>query len=596
MLDDFLTRPQLSGTFGAIASTHWLASATGMSVLEQGGNAFDAVAAAGFVLQVVEPHQNGPGGDVPIIVKSVNEDEPAVICGQGVSPALATSERFRNVGLTMVPGVGLPPAVVPGAFGAWLLMLRDYGTWRLQDVLEPAIGYAERGFPIFPRTVATILPVRERFTRDWPSSGEVWLPNGEAPKPDRIFRLPQLAATYKRILNEAAGAGPDRFSQIEAARRSFYEGFVAEAIDRFYRTAELPDARGNRYPGFLRGDDLARWKASKERPVSYDYAGITVHKAGPWSQGPMCLQELALLKGFDLAAMDPNGPEFVHTVLECCKLALADRDAFYGDPDHETVPLDTLLSDAYNDQRRKLIGDLASFEIRPGDLPNARERLVSLVDQAGRDDPDALDYGEPVYQDLPREPADTCYVTVTDQFGNMVSATPSGGWLQGSPAVPGLGFCVSTRGQMFWLDEGLPTSLKPGVRPRTTLSPSLVTRDGEAVLAFGAPGGDWQGQWPLFAFLRHHHHRLNLQAAIEAPNFHCEHYPESFYPRKLIRGRIAVEGRMPQRTVEVLRARGHEVEVKPDWSMGRVCMVERRDGLIRAAASPRQVQAYAICR
>ena len=287
-----------------------------------------------------------------------------------------------------------------------------------------------------------------------------------------------------------------------------------------------------RYPGFLRGDDLAKWKATKEGTVSYDYAGVKLHKTGSWGQGPMCLQQLALLKGFDLAGMDPCGAEFIHVVLECCKLALADRDVFYGDPDFAEVPIQTLLSDTYNDERRKLVGRVASTELRPGNLLNALERLKNLTAQAGRDDPDPLDCGEPIYLDLPPEPGDTCYLSVVDSDGNMVSATPSGGWLQGSPTVPGLGFCVTTRGQMFWLDDGLPSSLRPGARPRTTLSPSLVTRDGEAILTFGAPGGDWQGQWPLFAFLRTRHHRMSFSRRLKPPNFHCEHYPESFLSEK----------------------------------------------------------------
>jgi gamma-glutamyltranspeptidase/glutathione hydrolase len=595
MLNDFTTRPELSGTFGAIASTHWLASAAGMAVLEKGGNAFDAAVAAGFVLQVVEPHQNGPGGEVPIILKAANRPDPIVICGQGVSPAAATRQRLVDLGLVMVPGTGMLPAVVPGAFGAWMLLLRDHGTLSPRDVMSYAIGYAENGFPLLPRAVATIYPARQRFTEDWPSSGAVWLPGGNVPRPGALFRLPALAATYKRILAEAEAAGGDRIVQIEAARRSFYEGFVAEAVDRFYRETELPDARGNRYPGLLRGEDLSRWTATSERTVSYAYGGCEVHTTGPWGQGPALLQQLALLEGFDLAAMDPEGPDFVHTLLESAKLALVDRDLFYGDPVAD-VPLGTLLSKDYSDARRRLISAEASHELRPGDLPMAAQRLATLVAQAGRDQPLPIDCGEPVYEELPPEPGDTCHLDVVDSRGNMVSATPSGGWLQGSPAVPGLGFCITTRGQMFWLDEGLPTTLRPGIRPRTTLSPVLVTRAGEPWLALGAPGGDQQCQWPLTALLRVLHHRMPPHVAIESPNFHSVHYPSSFYPRRLVLGRAIVEGRMPDATLRGLEARGHQVVRDLPWSLGRVCMVERREGLLRAAASPRQGQAYAICR
>lgn len=596
MLNDFTTRPELSGTLGAVVSTHWIATAVGMAVLEKGGNAFDAAVAAGFVLQVVEPHQNGPGGEVPIVLKSHSEDDPVVICGQGVAPAAATRERFVGLGLRMVPGTGLMPAVVPGAFGAWMVLLRDYGTLSLREVLAYAIDYAEKGFPLFHRIVSTILPARQRFTEHWPSSGAVWLPGGRVPEPDRLFSLPVLAATYRRIVHEAEVAGADRLIQIEAARRTFYEGFVAEAIDEFYSSAELPDATGRHLPGLLRGDDMVHWRATREPAISRDYGGYRVHKPGPWSQGPICLQQLALLSGFDLDSLDPLGAEFIHTTLECAKLALCDRDVYYGDPNGSDVPLGVLLSDAYAAQRRGEIGDSASHKLRPGALDGAAARLSLLIDQAGRDHPPAIDCGEPVYHELMPEPADTCHLDVVDRLGNMVSATPSGGWLQGSPAVPGLGFCITTRGQMFWLDEGLPSSLKPGMRPRTTLSPTLVTRDGEACMAFGAPGGDQQGQWPLFAFLRHVHGEMSMQQAIEAPNYHCVHYPSSFYPRELILGRISVENRVAASVVKDLRERGHEVVLEQPWAMGRVCMVARDGDLVRAAASPRQVQAYAIAR
>ena len=287
----FTTRPDIRGTFGAVATTHWLATQTGMAVLERGGNAFDAAVAAGFVLQIVEPHLNGPGGELPAIVMRAGAAAPEVICGQGPFPAAASAERLRAMGLAQMPGTGLLPAVVPGAFDGWLLLLRDYGTLKLRDVLSYAIGYAENGFPLVPRIVATIIPAVEYFQKEWPSSGEVWLVNGKPPHPDKPFRTPVIAETYKRILAEAEAAGGDRVRQIEAARRAFYKGFVAEAVDRFYRS-ELIDSTGERHRGLLNGDDLARYAARVERPVSVDYHGLTVHKLGPWSQGPMLLQTL----------------------------------------------------------------------------------------------------------------------------------------------------------------------------------------------------------------------------------------------------------------------------------------------------------------
>ena len=361
----FTTRPDIRGTFGAVATTHWLATQTGMAVLERGGNAFDAAVAAGFVLQIVEPHLNGPGGELPAIVFRAGAHAPEVICGQGPFPADATVERLTAMGLRQMPGTGLLPAVVPGAFDGWMLLLRDYGTFKPRDVLSYAIGYAEHGFPLVPRIVSTIIPAVDYFQAEWPSSGEVWLVNGKPPHPDKPFRTPAIAETYKRILAEAEAAGGDRVRQIEAARHAFYKGFVAEAIDRFYR-AELMDSTGTRHRGLLTGDDLARYAARVEQPLSIDYHGLTVHKLGPWSQGPMLLQTLRLLERIDIAAMDPLGPELVHTLVEALKLGFADREVFYGDPDAVDVPLATLLSPAYAEARRKLIGARASMEFTAG--------------------------------------------------------------------------------------------------------------------------------------------------------------------------------------------------------------------------------------
>lgn len=592
----FTTRPELSGTFGAVSSTHWLGTAVGMSVLERGGNAFDAAAACGFTLQIVEPHLNGPGGEVPIILKSAKEDEPVVICGQGVSPALATSAAFRELGLDMIPGTGLLPAVVPGAFDAWMLLLRDYGTLSVEDVLSYAIGYAENGFPLLPRAVASIIPVTDLFRNEWPTSGDVWLPGNAVPKPGALMSTPAIAATYRRIVDEAKAAGSDRVAQIDAARGAFYRGFVAEAIDRFYSTAELFDTTGRCNGGLLRGDDLARWSATKEKTLSRNFRGLTVHKTGPWGQGPVFLQQLALLSQFDLDALDPLGADFVHTVVECAKLAFTDREAFYGDPQASDIPLDILLSDDYARERAKRTGSEASLELVASHLPGAAERLATIAARAGSEVPHGPGGGEVTYAAVPEIEGDTVHLDVVDRFGNTVSATPSGGWLQSSPVVPGLGFPISTRGQMFWLDEGLPSSLRPRTRPRTTLTPTLVTRDGDPYLAIGTPGGDQQDQWPLTVFLRHVIHSQGLQRSIDAPMFHSKHWPGSFYPRDYEPGRLLVEDRFGTEVINELRERGHKVSVQDGWSLGRVCAVRRSNGQIYAAATPRHMQSYAIAR
>ena len=595
-MQSFTTRPEIRGTFGAVATTHWIASAVAMAALERGGNAFDAAAAAGFVLQIIEPHLVGPGGEVPIILKRHDAPTPVVICGQGPYPAAASPARFTQLGLKQVPGTGLLPAVVPGAFDAWMLLLRDYGTLRLADVLAPAIGYAENGFPVLPRVASSILAAKEFFAAEWPTSAQVWLPGGEVPRPRALLRTPQTAATYRRILAEAESAGADRVAQIEKARDAFYRGFVAEAIDRFYRTAALMDSSGRRNGGLLTGDDLARYRARIEPTQSRRYRGLDVHKTRAWAQGPVFLQTLALLEGFDLAAMDPAGERFAHTLVECLKLGYADREVFYGDPDLVDVPLATLLSDDYAAARRKLVGEDASAAMRPGDLPGAAERMARVMAMAGAEAPANIGAGEPTFAPLPVEWGDTVHIDVVDRWGNMLSATPSGGWLQSSPVVPELGFSITTRGQMGWVEAGHPSTVRPGARPRTTLTPTLITRDGEGFLAMGTPGGDQQDQWTLAVLLRHIHHGLDLQQAIDLPLFTSRHFPQSFYPRKAEPNRLLVEERWGEAAIAALRRRGHDVQVEGPWALGRVCAVKREDGVVTAAATPRLMQAYAIGR
>src|SRR5215469_17002271 len=349
----FTTRPELAGTFGMVASTHWLASAAGMAVLEQGGNAFDAAVAAGFVLQVVEPHLNGPAGEVPVIGFDAAGGQPFVLDGQGPAPAAADLSAFADLGLDLVPGTGLLAACVPAAFGTWLLLLERYGTMRLSDVLSYAIGYAESGYPMLAGASEAIAAVAPVFTEHWPSSAEIYLAGGVPAAGSRFANKP-LAAVYQRILAEAERAGNGREQQIEAARRAFYEGFVAEAIADYLNRAEVMDVTGTRHRGLLAGSDLAAWRASVEQPVTLDFGGLTVCKTGPWGQGPVFLQQLAMLSGFDLAAMAPDGAEFVHTVTEVAKLAFADREAWYGDPRQSHVPIDDLLSAGYAAVRERL--------------------------------------------------------------------------------------------------------------------------------------------------------------------------------------------------------------------------------------------------
>ena len=591
----FTTRPEIRGTFGVVASTHWIVSAVGMSILEKGGTAFDAAAAAGFTLQVVEPSTNGPLGEAPMLVWSEANRRCDMICGQGVAPAAATIAKFRELGLDLIPGTGLLAAAVPGAFDAWMRLLRDYGTMPLADILGPAISYAENGYPMTHRVSGTIAAVADMFRRDWPSSAAVYLPQGKPPEAGRLFRNPVVAATYRRVLAEAGDGS--REGQIERARNAWYRGFVAEAIDRFCRTEKVLDVSGRRHGGLLTGDDLARWEAPVEAPLTFDYRGFTAAKGGPWSQGPVLLQQLALLNGFDLDDLDPLGPDFVHIVVECAKLAFADREAWYGDPDYVDVPMQTLLGPTYNDARRRLVSDHASLELRPGNPEDRMPRVLVGGREAAIAD---AGIGEPTVTERGLVASDTCHVDVVDRWGNMVSATPSGGWLQSSPVIPELGVCLGTRMQMFWLEEGLPASLAPGKRPRSTLSPSMAFKDGEPYLAFGTPGGDQQDQWSLLMFLHHVHHDMNLQEAIDCPAFHNEHMPSSFYPRAAQPGVVALESRFPEATREALVRRGHRVRVGEAWSEGRLSGCAREETsegrILKAAANPRGMQGYAVGR
>jgi gamma-glutamyltranspeptidase/glutathione hydrolase len=578
-------RQQIVGTFGVVASSHWIASAVGMSMLEKGGNAFDAALATGLVLQVLEPHLNGPGGDMPAVFYSKKTDKVEVICGQGPAPAGASIAHYRAEGLDLIPGNGLLATVIPGSFDGWMLMLRDYGRLSLRDVITPALRYAESGHPILPRVAGAIAELGEFFRTEWPTSFATWLPGGAAPAPWSNFANPALAQTWRRLLEEAE-TRRGREEQIDAARDVFYRGFIAEAIDAFVRRTAVMDESGLRHKGVLTGADLAGWHATIEAPTTGRYHDWTIAKTGPWGQGPVMLQALA---------MDPNGPDFVHMVIEAQKLAFADREIYYGDPAFADVPLTQLLSADYACERSRLIDERASAELRPGTVPGFEGQVARTLAVLAPLSGSAV--YEPTMAHLSERRGDTVHLDVIDEEGNMVSVTPSGGWLQSSPVIPELGFCLNSRAQMFWLNEGLASSLAPGKRPRTTLTPSLALRDGRPAMIFGTPGGDQQEQWQLPMFLRHVHHGMNLQDAIEAPAFHTAHFPASFYPRTADPASLMIERDIGEATLGALRARGHKVTVADPNTVGRLSAAERDTaGMLSAGATARLQQAYAVGR
>ncbi|MCC9194329.1 gamma-glutamyltransferase family protein [Arthrobacter sp. zg-Y916] len=597
--EPFTTRPTLKGTFGMSASTHWLATAAAQSVLERGGNAFDAAAAAGFVLHVVEPHLNGPGGDLTgVFATAANPAEPVVLMGQGPAPAAATREHYLSLGLELVPGSGALAAAVPAAVDAWLILLRDHGTWELSAVLEYAAGYARDGHPVLAQVGRTIGAVAELFTEHWPTSAQLWMPQGRPPAEGELVANPAYAAVLHRLA--AAGEGlATRTERIEAARREWSEGFVAKAAAAF---ASQPHrhSSGTDHAGVLAEADFAASQAGYEPAVTFDFRGYTIAKTGPWGQGPALLQTLAILDGFEDEDLDPSTERGVHTILEAQKLAIADREAYYGDSE---VPLAYLLSEEYAAIRRELITDKASAEFRPGSVPGHSPfspplRTDYVPPALAGANGTAAGTGEPTVSATGETRGDTCHVDVVDRWGNMVSVTPSGGWLQSSPTIPELGFCLGTRLQMTWLEDGGPSTLQPGKRPRTTLTPTLVLKDGAPVAALGSPGGDQQDQWQLLYLLRTIVGGYTPQQAIDAPAFHTTAFPGSFWPRTWTPAGAVVEDRLGEETIAALAERGHVITRAGDWSLGRLSAVVRdpETGVLMAAANPRGAQGYAAGR
>jgi gamma-glutamyltranspeptidase/glutathione hydrolase len=571
-----------------VAAGHYLAAEIGARALAAGGNAADAACAMGFALQVLEPTQNGPGGECPILVYEAAADRVHAISGQGPAPAAASVAAMRARGLELVPPDGFLAATVPAAIDAWCLLLERFGTRRLEEVLAPARDLAARGFPMYPFLRGLLAFVEPRFRAEWPTSAAIYSP---VPADGRLLSNRDLAAFFDDLVRAERAAGGPREAGIRAARDRFYRGPAAERIDGFLR-APIRDATGRAHAGLLTARDLAGYAGSLEAPVARDYRGARVWKCPPWSQGPVFLQQLALLEGFDLAAMGRGSADALHTWIEAAKLAYADREACYGDPRFVEVPLARLLSAGYADERRRLVDPAqASLELRPGmgRLPAGWPLLDPAGEEAGLVEPQALAAA--------RGRSDTTQCVAVDRSGNCVSATPSGGWIPTSPVVPGLGFPLGTRAQMSVLDPEHPNALAPGKRPRTTLSPSLARLPDGRLLAFGTPGGDQQDQWTLHFFLACVDFGVSdLQEAIDLPTAHVLHAPSSFYPRRAQPGVVEAEERIPAEVLRALERRGHRVRPAGAWSHGRLLAAafDPATGVCEAAASPRFQVAYAI--
>ena len=600
------TRPELRGTFGMAASTHWLATATAQSVLERGGTAVDAAVAAAFVLHVVEPHLNGPGGDLTAIVAPAGE-HPFVLAGQGAAPAAATIEHYRGLGLDEVPGAGPLAAAVPGSVVAWLHLLAMRGTWELADVLTPALDYARDGHPVHANVVRTITAVAPLFEAHWPTSAAQWMPSGRIPEPGDLITNEPWAQLLAR-LSVAGESSGTRESRVHAAI-ALWNQVVGAAVEEFVQS-HVQHSIGGALPGVMTAADLAAYSPAEEPPASLTFRGVEVLKAGLWTQGPALLQTLAMLDAAAAehgdAVLDPSTAIGVHTITEALKLALADRDSWFSDSaafadpaaiDDPSALLADLLDPAYAAERAALIGDTASREVRPG-RPGGREPWMPPGRLAGTAAAALPGSGEPTLDRAGRQRGDTCHLDVVDRHGTMISATPSGGWLQSSPTIPSLGFCLGTRLQMMWLDAASPSALTPGIRPRSTLSPTMLVREGRVVEALGTPGGDQQDQWQLLYLLRRIVGGYEPQQAIDAPMFHTDAMVASFEPRTVQPASLTVESRLGDEVINELRARGHEVTVMGPWSLGRLsCVgVDPDRGWMFAAANSRGNQGYAAGR
>ena len=568
-------RPAIMGGRAMVSSTHYLATAAGVEILKAGGNAVDAGVAVGLCINVLEPHLTNFGGVAPIMTWDAAARRVETISGLGRWPAAISIDWYnKNFGGDMPDGI--VRTVTPAAAAAWLDALARHGTMTFAQVVAPAIALAEGGFPLYPRLAATF--ANEAATvAGWPASAETFLPGGRVPREREIWRQPALAATFRRLCEAERGAA-NREAGLEAARRRFYEGDMAEAMAR-HSAAE---------GGLLTGDDLARFRVGHEAPVSTHYNEYEVFACGPWCQGPVIPQALGILANDDLAALGHNSADYLHLVAEALKLAFADRERFYGDPDFVTVPLDGLLSPAYAAARRAQIDPARAW----AELPPSGDPLP-FMSPNGRD----LDVSarRPAAITAPPGP-DTAYCCAVDAAGNAFSATPSDGALTG-PLVPGLGIPLSTRGSQGWLDPAHPSAVAPNKRPRLTPNPALALREGKLFMPLGCPGGDGQTQAMLQVFLNVAAFGMNPQRAIEEPRIISESFPDSFWPHGYAPGRLNVEGRIAPEVRAELARRGHKVNDWVDWHAAAcsVCaiVVDPATGTRIGGADPRR-ECYAL--
>jgi gamma-glutamyltranspeptidase/glutathione hydrolase len=599
----FTTRPVVRGRNYAVTSGHYLATAAGFRMLEMGGNAIDAAAATCFAINLLEPQNNGIGGEVPTLVYIAAEKKVHALCGMGWSPQAFTIDWCREHDIDLIPGDGYLPACVPSVVDTWAMAVARWGKLSFAQILAPTIELAANGYPLYDGLQRSLAMNLKKFTELYPTTGEVYLLKGKVPQTGEVIRNPDYAAMLQRLCDaEASARGKGRAAGIEAARDAFYKGEIAHRIVDFIQSHPVKDASGKAHAGLLSYQDFAEWHALVDEPVSVNYRGLDVFKCGPWTQGPVFLQQLKLLEGFDLARSGHNSPEHLHVLIECAKLAFADREAYYGDPDFDDAPMDWLLSKDYAAHRREEIEDMSSNAMRPGAINGVLPEWATTFDvaadnRAGLDLRGLGDPGDLVrpYRIKHGHVGDTTHLDAVDKDGNMVAATPSGGWWGTSPVIEGLGFPLGTRGQMFYLNPNRPNALAPHKRPRATLTPTLVLKDGAPHMVFGTPGGDAQDQWTLQFFLNVVDFGMNWQEALDAPSVHSTHFPSSFYPRDAYPKTVEAESRIAPETINALRERGHIVHVGEAWAHGKCMGIRVNDhGTLEAGVSPRGEIGHAI--
>jgi gamma-glutamyltranspeptidase / glutathione hydrolase len=560
--------PPVRGIHEMVGAANNFEVEAGYRILTEGGNAVDAGVATVLAAGVTELSRFGLGGEMPALIKMAGKPTIAV-SGIGVAPAKATVEFYQSRSpepwedsshMPPVPMQGILSAITPGVFDGLILALEKYGTKSFAEVATPAIEYAEQGFPM-PEEFGNMLRGYQRIITLWPDSMKFFYPDGVPTPRGEIFREPMLAKTLHELVAAEKKARGKREAKLNAVRDLFYKGSIAKRI------ADFSEKNG----GLIAYNDLANFHADVDEPKMGTYRGYEIYKPGFWTQGPVMIQVLNILEGYDLKSMGHNSPQYLHTVVEAVKLAFADRDEYYGDPKFSKIPEEILLSKDYATERRKLIDpEHASIEHRPGGFG----RRVTIPPTQGAAGP----------------VNDTTCVNVVDRQGNAFSATPSGAWLP-SVIAGDTGIPLTSRLQSFVMTPGHPNQLLPGKRPRVTLSPTLVTHTGKLEMIMSTPGGDNQDQALLQVFLNIVEFGMTPQEAVEAPRFQTEHFYSSFGNHEFVPAKLNLEGRIPRATADALTALGHRVTLAGDWSNSSApTVIWVHDGVLNGGADPRRAR------